>query len=319
MPTRSRSKIQARQDRSGAAAERGRGPEGRAEADNLVGIYAALAGTTRGGRVLREHAAARSSPRFKAALADLAVARLRPITAEMRRLLRRSRPYRRDPGGRRRARAAPSPRRPWTAVKEHRRLRAAKQAKLARVACPAPGRGVWQASPTHGDEAAQSYEAGHRRNSWSSSTTRRNATARSLLRRGAPSSTGGAVVLLLCVIDARPISSTGSASTTIMRAEADAGGRERRSAAIADTIRESAGLEPEQVDPRGQARPRRSHKLIDEDEDIAILVLAAGSRQGGPGPLVTALRRQGDRRPFPVPVAIVPRPPVATRRSTPLA
>ena len=45
-------------------------------------------------------------------------------------------------------------------------------------------------------------------------------------------------------------------------------------------------------------------KLIDEDEDIFILVLAASTGSEGPGPLVTMIgRTAGD---FPIPVAIVP-------------
>ena len=61
------------------------GLAGRPEADNLVGIYAALASKSKedilgefGGRQFSE---------FKAALADLAVAKLSPITHEMRRLV----------------------------------------------------------------------------------------------------------------------------------------------------------------------------------------------------------------------------------------
>src|SRR5271170_7565518 len=56
----------------------------RPEADNLVGIYAALAGTTRAG-VLSEFGSAQFST-FKAALIDLAVTKLGPIAAEMKRL-----------------------------------------------------------------------------------------------------------------------------------------------------------------------------------------------------------------------------------------
>jgi len=58
----------------------------RPEADNLVGIYAALAGTTRAG-ALAQFANAQFST-FKSALVDLAVAKLGPIGAEMKRLLR---------------------------------------------------------------------------------------------------------------------------------------------------------------------------------------------------------------------------------------
>jgi tryptophanyl-tRNA synthetase len=56
----------------------------RPEADNLVGIYAALAGITREA-VLRDFGGAQFST-FKPALADLAVTNLAPIAGEMRRL-----------------------------------------------------------------------------------------------------------------------------------------------------------------------------------------------------------------------------------------
>ncbi|MBU6378890.1 MAG: tryptophan--tRNA ligase [Gammaproteobacteria bacterium] len=57
----------------------------RPEADNLVGIYAALAGSSKEA-VLREFGGAQFST-FKKSLADVAVARLSPVNAEMRRLL----------------------------------------------------------------------------------------------------------------------------------------------------------------------------------------------------------------------------------------
>ncbi len=60
------------------------GLESRPEADNLVGVYAALAGQDKAG-VLADFGG-RQFSEFKAALADLAVAKLSPITQEMRRL-----------------------------------------------------------------------------------------------------------------------------------------------------------------------------------------------------------------------------------------
>jgi tryptophanyl-tRNA synthetase len=57
----------------------------RPEADNLVGIYAALADTPKA-EVLRQFGGAQFSA-FKPALADLAVAKLAPIAAEMKRLV----------------------------------------------------------------------------------------------------------------------------------------------------------------------------------------------------------------------------------------
>jgi len=46
-------------------------------------------------------------------------------------------------------------------------------------------------------------------------------------------------------------------------------------------------------------------KLIEEDEDIAILVLAAGTGKDGPGPLVSNLATKAAGT-FPIPVTIVP-------------
>ena len=61
------------------------GLKGRAEAENLVNIYAALADSTPEA-VIAEHGGAQFS-RFKAALGELAVSKLIPLSAEMRRLL----------------------------------------------------------------------------------------------------------------------------------------------------------------------------------------------------------------------------------------
>jgi len=62
-----------------------KGLDNRPEADNLVGIYTALAGSTRG-QVLREFGGAQFST-FKAALVDIAVAKLAPIGGELKRLM----------------------------------------------------------------------------------------------------------------------------------------------------------------------------------------------------------------------------------------
>jgi tryptophanyl-tRNA synthetase len=66
-----------------------KGLEPRPEADNLVGIYAALDGSTKAA-VLRQFGGGQFSA-FKAALADLAVSTLGPIGTEMKRLVQ-------DPG-----------------------------------------------------------------------------------------------------------------------------------------------------------------------------------------------------------------------------
>ena len=59
--------------------------EGRPEAANLVGIYAALSGQTSAG-VLQEFGG-RGFGDFKPALADLAIDKLAPISDEMRKLM----------------------------------------------------------------------------------------------------------------------------------------------------------------------------------------------------------------------------------------
>jgi tryptophanyl-tRNA synthetase len=62
-----------------------KGLEPRPEADNLVGIYAALKGSSKAD-VLREFGGGQFST-FKSALADLSVAKLGPIGAEMKKLM----------------------------------------------------------------------------------------------------------------------------------------------------------------------------------------------------------------------------------------
>jgi tryptophanyl-tRNA synthetase len=61
------------------------GLKGRPEAENLVGIYAALADTTKE-KIVSEFAGRQFSA-FKPALADLAVEKLAPLASEMRRLM----------------------------------------------------------------------------------------------------------------------------------------------------------------------------------------------------------------------------------------
>ena len=64
-----------------------------------------------------------------------------------------------------------------------------------------------------------------------------------------------------------------------------------------------AGITPERVMREGD-KAQEILNLIDEDEDIFVLVLAAGIGSEGPGPLVASIgRTPGD---YPIPVAIVP-------------
>ena len=52
--------------------------------------------------------------------------------------------------------------------------------------------------------------------------------------------------------------------------------------------------------------PEEILKLIDEDEDVAILVLGASADTGGPGPLVSSLATGKLAGSFPVPIVVVP-------------
>ena len=67
--------------------------------------------------------------------------------------------------------------------------------------------------------------------------------------------------------------------------------------------RENCGIESETVIREGRAI-EGIHNLIEEDQDIAILVLAASAAKEGPGPLVSSIARRD--APFPIPVTIVP-------------
>ena len=68
-------------------------------------------------------------------------------------------------------------------------------------------------------------------------------------------------------------------------------------------MRDLYEIEPEVVIREGTVTDE-IHKLIESDQDIAILVLAAGGSKEGPGPLVQAVAGRGAA--FPIPVTIVP-------------
>jgi len=73
---------------------------------------------------------------------------------------------------------------------------------------------------------------------------------------------------------------------------------------FADKAREISSVEPQLVIREGN-RADEIVKLIEEDGNISILVLAAATDKEGPGPLVTALagKQAGT---FPIPITIVP-------------
>ena len=88
----------------------------------------------------------------------------------------------------------------------------------------------------------------------------------------------------------------------VMREEATTAAQAALDGAAAK-IRTNLGIEPELVVREGKAS-EEIHKLIEEDQDIAILVLAAGGAKEGPGPLVASIAGKGAA--FPIPVTVVP-------------
>ena len=72
---------------------------------------------------------------------------------------------------------------------------------------------------------------------------------------------------------------------------------------FAARIKQIARVKPDRVIREGDTA-EEIVKLIDEDADIGILVLAAGTGKEGPGPLVSNLAKTAGT--FPIPVAIVP-------------
>lgn len=72
----------------------------------------------------------------------------------------------------------------------------------------------------------------------------------------------------------------------------------------AERSREIAGIQPELV-VRAGSRAEQISQIIEEDEDISFLVLAASSSAEGPGPLVSTLVSKSSAT-FPVPIVIVP-------------
>jgi nucleotide-binding universal stress UspA family protein len=112
----------------------------------------------------------------------------------------------------------------------------------------------------------------------------------------------GATVLMLRVIETHDRNQQWLGVADIMRAEAqeEANAVLDRHAARSSSI---TGVMPQRVIREGE-KAQEVLNLIEDDEDIAILVLAAATGKEGPGPLVSSIgRTAGD---FPIPVAIVP-------------
>ncbi|MGL4729647.1 MAG: universal stress protein [Bosea sp. (in: a-proteobacteria)] len=147
----------------------------------------------------------------------------------------------------------------------------------------------------------KSYEQGHRPKFLAivDETAECAKALRFALRRA--TRTGAGLVLLAVV--APPEGETWLGVGDLMQEEAVEEAESLLAGAVAG-LGELSGLKPELIARAGNKAEEISN-LIDADEDISILVLAAGTGREGPGPLVTALagRMAGT---FAVPIAIVP-------------
>jgi nucleotide-binding universal stress UspA family protein len=112
---------------------------------------------------------------------------------------------------------------------------------------------------------------------------------------------GGGVVMLR-VIGTQDRNQQWLGVADIMRAEAHEEAKQVLDRA-AERARKIARIKPERVVREGDTATEILN-LIEEDEDIAILVLAAGTGKEGPGPLVSSLGKTAGE--YPIPVAIVP-------------
>lgn len=148
----------------------------------------------------------------------------------------------------------------------------------------------------------QSHEPGHRRKFLVviDDTPECDRAVYYAARRAARTSGG---LVMLTVLQLADVQSQWLGVADLMRAEATDQARERLDH-FAARARGVAGVEAESVIRDGRIAEEILH-LIESDEDIAILVLAAGTGSEGPGPLVTSLAH-GAWTGLAVPITIVP-------------
>jgi len=113
--------------------------------------------------------------------------------------------------------------------------------------------------------------------------------------------TGASIILLAIIVEEDSQLWRGIGSLMLAEAEAEANERLDKAAA---TIAAITGAMPERVIRTGPPI-REVMSLIEQDADIATLVLAAGAANEGPGPLVSMIAGRMSAQ-FPVPVTLVP-------------
>ena len=113
----------------------------------------------------------------------------------------------------------------------------------------------------------------------------------------------GAHVVMLRVIGTQDRNQQWLGVADIMKAEANEEAKAALDTATERAKKIAAKLKPERVVREGDIATEILG-LIENDEDIALLVLGAGTAKEGPGPLVSSLTSTAGA--FPIPVAIVP-------------
>jgi nucleotide-binding universal stress UspA family protein len=147
----------------------------------------------------------------------------------------------------------------------------------------------------------RSYESGHRRKYLVviDDTPECDRAVYYASRRAART---GAGVVMLRVIGTGDHSQQWLGVADIMRAEAQEEAA-RVLARFAARVDGAAGITAERVLREGETAPEVL-RLIDDDADIAVLVLAAAPGPDGPGPLLASLA--GSAGTFPIPLTVVP-------------
>ncbi len=112
----------------------------------------------------------------------------------------------------------------------------------------------------------------------------------------------GAAIVMLRIIGTQDRNQQWLGVADIMKAEANEEAKVALDRA-SERARKIAKIKPERVVREGDIATEIL-SLIENDEDIALLVLGAGVSKEGPGPLVANLSTTAGE--FPIPVAIVP-------------